>query len=114
MVARQLVLIAAGCLASASAHDIPNDVTVQALLKPEGHRLMLLVRVPMAALRNTTPEAAPLELAAAVQLYEEDTLLPKPRVVATQISLPSDKSFASWEEALAHVTGPGLPAGTTI
>jgi hypothetical protein len=114
MVARLFVLVAAGYVASASAHDIPNDVTVQALLKPEGQRLMLLVRVPMAALRNTTPEAAPLELAAAVNLYEEDTLLPKPRVVATQISLPSDKSFASWEEALAHVTGPPLSPGTSI
>ena len=114
MVARLFVLLAAGYLASASAHDIPNDVTVQELLKPEGHRLMLLVRVPMAAMRNTVPEAAPLELAAAVELYEEDSLLPKPRVVATQTSLPSDKSFASWEQALAHVTGPPLPADTTI
>ena len=31
--------------------------------------------------------------------------LPKPRVAATQISLESDRSFASFDEALAHVNG---------
>ena len=36
----------------ARAHDIPNDVTVQAFLKPEGQRLRLLVRVPMKAMRD--------------------------------------------------------------
>ena len=34
------------------SHEIPNDVRVQAYLKPEGQRLVLLVRVPMAALRE--------------------------------------------------------------
>jgi len=34
----------------AAAHDIPNDVTVYAFLKPEGQRLNLLVRVPLTAL----------------------------------------------------------------
>src|SRR4051812_566478 len=28
-------------------HEIPNDVTVQAFLKPEGQRLRLLLRVPL-------------------------------------------------------------------
>jgi len=36
----------------ASAHDIPNDVTVQAFLKPTGDRLHLLVRVPLKAMRD--------------------------------------------------------------
>jgi hypothetical protein len=30
------------------------------------------------------------------------------------VSLPSDKSFASYEEALAHVTGPPLPDNTEL
>src|SRR5207247_6000010 len=34
------------------AHDIPNDVTVQTFVKPEGARLRLLVRVPLAAMRD--------------------------------------------------------------
>jgi len=36
------------------------------------------------------------------------TALDKPRVVAALVSLPSDKSFASFEEARAHVLGPKL------
>src|SRR4051812_41928035 len=37
--------------AGPSAHEIPNDVTVQSFVKPEGQRLRLLVRVPLIALR---------------------------------------------------------------
>ena len=38
--------------ATPAAHDIPNDVTVQTFLKPEGQRLRLLVRVPLGAMRD--------------------------------------------------------------
>ena len=31
----------------AAAHDIPNDVTVRAFLRPEGQRLRLVVRAPL-------------------------------------------------------------------
>jgi hypothetical protein len=116
----------------AVAHDIPNDVTVQAFLKPEGERLHLLVRVPLKAMRDVVfPERGPgyLDLARVepllpdnstlwisdfVELYEGDTRLGKPQVVSTRISLESDKSFASYEQALAHVTGPKLPPATDV
>jgi hypothetical protein len=58
-----------------------------------------------AALRN----AATLWIADNVELYENDTRLRSPRVADARVSLESDKSFASYEEALAHVTGPRLP-----
>src|SRR6202035_3015524 len=35
------------------AHDIPNDVTVRAFVKPEGQKLQLLLRVPLNAMRDT-------------------------------------------------------------
>ena len=35
-----------------AAHDIPNDVTVQMFVKPEGERLRLLVRAPLRACRD--------------------------------------------------------------
>src|SRR6185503_10714156 len=38
--------------ATVFAHEIPNDVTVQALLKPDGDRLRLLIRVPLIAMRD--------------------------------------------------------------
>lgn len=109
------------------AHDIPNDVTVQVFLKPVGERLQLLVRVPLRALRDVEfpqrgpgyldlvradavlREGAMLWLADTIELYEGETRLPKPQISALRVALESDKSFASYEEALAHVTGARLP-----
>src|SRR2546423_741041 len=44
-----LVLIVAKV---AACHDIPFDVTVHAFLRPAGHRLQLVVRAPLAAMRD--------------------------------------------------------------
>src|SRR6476659_10837873 len=44
-------LVIAGCGAALIAHDIPADVTVQAFAKPDGNRLRLIVRGPLAAMR---------------------------------------------------------------
>jgi len=110
----------------AFAHDIPNDVTVQAFVKPAGEHLSLLVRVPLNAMRDTEfpergpgyldleraetsfREAATVWIANAVELYENDTRLPNPQIVDVRASLESDKSFASYDEALAHTTGARL------
>ena len=115
-----------------AAHDVPSDVTVQAFVAPRGDRLQLLVRVPLEAMRDFIfPQRGPgyLDLAAAdsmlrdaimvwvgdgLALYEEDRLLSGQQLRAVQVSLPSDRSFASFESALAHVTGPPLPPDTEI
>jgi HupE/UreJ protein len=117
---------------AANAHDIPNDVTVQMFVKPEGQHLHILVRVPLKAMRDiifpqrgpgyldierTTPllpGAAKLWIAGFFEVYEGDMLLPNPQVLETRISLPSDFSFGSYETALAHVTGPPLPDSTEV
>src|SRR5204862_6240284 len=106
-------------LAGAAAHDIPSDATARVFLKPTGQRLNLLVRVPLKAIRDVDfrerehgyldleyvdpllPDAAMLWIGNFAELYEGETRLPKPRVVATRLSLESDKSFASYERALA-------------
>ena len=36
----------------AAAHDIPNDVTVQAFIKPEGQTLRVLMRLPLKAVMD--------------------------------------------------------------
>jgi len=125
-------VLAFGLPAPASPHDIAPDVAVQAFVKPEGRRLRLLVRTPLAALRDVVyptrgpvyldiaradaslREAARLWIADAVELYEEDERLPSPQIAAVRVSLPSDRSFGSYEEALARVTGPPLPDDTEI
>jgi hypothetical protein len=116
------------------AHDIPNDVTVQTFLKPEGQRLRLLVRVPLNAMRDmdypkvrgttnadlldlsradaTLRDAATLWISDEIEMYENDDPLPAPAVAAVRASLPSDRSFASYDDAIAHLTGPPLPPET--
>jgi hypothetical protein len=59
-------------------------------------------------------DAATRWLANDLALYEGNTKLPRATVVAVRASLPSDRSFVSYETALATVTGPPLPAGTAI
>jgi hypothetical protein len=120
--------------AAPAAHDIPNDVTVQAFVKPEGQRLRLLMRVPLGAMRDMdypkprgTTNADLLDLARADQslrdaatlwlsdfldLYEDDRPLGAPQVSSVRAALQSDRSFATYEEALAHVTGQRLPDST--
>src|ERR1700693_5161204 len=110
-----------------AAHDIPNDVTVHAFVRPDGQRLHLLVRVPLKAMRDvdyprrgaglldlaradaSLRNAATLWIADSVELYENDSRLGLPRVVDARVSLESDKSFASYEQALAHGPGPRPP-----
>jgi HupE / UreJ protein len=111
---------------SAAAHDIPTDVRINGFVKPAGDRLTLLLRVPLAAMIEVDyPTRGPgyLDLARAGQallagvkvyltdnitVYEDGVALPSPRVVNVMVSLPSDRSFVSYEEALAHVQGPRL------
>ena len=117
-----------------AAHDIPNDVTIQTFLKPEGPRLRLVVRVPLQAMRDmdypkprgatntdlmdlaradaTLRDAATLWISDYLDLYENGDRLPPPRVVSVRAALQSDKSFASYDEAMAHLAAPGLPEQT--
>ena len=49
-----------------------------------------------------------------VKLYEEGRQLPYPEVMAVRASLPADRSFQSYAQALAHITGPPLPHDTNL
>jgi hypothetical protein len=60
------------------------------------------------------PDAATLWLSDFIELYEGDQRLAKPRVVDTRISLPSDRSFSSYDQESAHIRGPKLPLDTNI
>jgi len=115
------------------AHEIPNEVTIHAFLKPEGSRVILLVRAPLAAMRDmdvpvrgpgfldlsridpVLRDAAMLWIGDFVHLYEGDLPLPKPEVLAARVSLPSDRSFQEgYGEAFRHVTGAALPLDTEL
>ena len=114
------------------AHDIPADILVQLLVKPEGDRIRVLVRVPLASMQDIIfPQRGPgyLDIPAAdsalrqgaqvwisddLEIYEEGERLQGQELVAVRASIPSDRSFATFDEALAHVLGPRLPDATQI
>ena len=124
-----LVLVAPGTVV---AHDVPNDVRVQAYFQPVGKTLRLLVRVPLAAMQEVDfPRRGPgyldiakadtaletsakLWLADNTEIYEDEARLPYPRIAAVRVSLPSDRSFASYENALAHLSAPKLADGVDL
>ncbi|MDX1395700.1 MAG: HupE/UreJ family protein [Gemmatimonadota bacterium] len=113
-------------------HDIPRDVTVQAFVRPAGDRLTFLVRVPLEAMRDIEfptigpgyldieaaepdlREAAITWLQSYVTFYEDGRALDAPELLRTRITLPSNRSFATFERAEAHLRAPGPPAGTLI
>jgi hypothetical protein len=122
MLSAGLVLLIPAAPPSA-AHEVPANVAVQAYVKPEGRRLTLLVRVPLVSIRDiefplTGPgyldlnrvdarlrDAARIWIAGYVAFFENGAPLPEEEIVAARVSLPSDRSFTSYETALAHVTG---------
>ena len=116
----------------ALAHDIPSSVTIRVYLKPEGRILRLLVRAPLEAMRDLEfplrglgfldlatarprlEQAATQWIADYLTVTESGRDLPEPRLIAVQASLPSDRSFQSYDEALAHLLGPPLAPETEL
>jgi hypothetical protein len=113
-----------------AAHDVPSEVQIRMFVRPEGRQLRVLVRVPLVAMRDmdyprrgsrsgflldlaqadaTLRDAATLWVSDDLDFFENGAKLPSPAVASVRASLPSDQSFASYDEALAHVTGPKLP-----
>lgn len=123
-----VLLVASGMM----AHEIPADVTVQIYLKPAGKTMTVLVRVPLKALRDIDfpeldlgyldverlapllPPAAELWLGQALDIREGDVRLPQPTVRATQVSVESDRSFQSYETAMAHLKTAKLTNGAKL
>jgi hypothetical protein len=122
-------------ISAPQGHEIPNEVTIYTFLKPEGQRLVFLVRAPMKALRDievprregtfqgyvdlaraerALHDAATQWIADFVELYEEGQQLPYPEVIAVRATLPGDRSFETYEQALATISGPPLPVETNL
>ena len=115
-----------------AAHDIPADVRIVAYMKPAADRLQLLVRVPLVAMREVDfpvrgpgyldlprvdaalAGAASLWLAGNIELYEGESRLAQPKLIAARVSLASDKSFATFESAMAHLRGARIPHDTDL
>ncbi len=113
-------------------HEVPADVAVQIYIRPDADTLRLLVRVPLEAMRDmdwpvrgpgyldltaAAPllrEAASLWIADYLTLYEDGRPLGSEQIGAVRLSLPSDRSFGSYEQALAHLRAGTLDPSTDI
>jgi hypothetical protein len=116
--------------AIANGSDLPPEVVLQGFVKLEDGRAHLLVRLPLLLfsnfplpkrgpgyldLQNIDPKLKQIANATShlVELSENGvTLAPTTRDV--QLSLLSDRSFAGYPNALAHLQGPPLPASTDL
>lgn len=121
---------------AARAHDIPDEVRIQVFARPAGQTLTLLLRVPLKAMRDVdVPQrsggfldfarvdsalrnSVTLWLSDELALYEsddrDDARLARPRVVDARVSLESDRSFATYQQALAHFSDPKLKNDTEL
>lgn len=117
---------------SIDAHEVPANVAVQIYVRPESTTLRLLIRAPLGAMRDLdlplrgpgyldfsrlasqTTDAARIWIADYIRVYEDGRELPEETILATRVSLPSDRSFVSYDSALASVLSPPLPAETEV
>jgi hypothetical protein len=124
-----LLAISAGGLV---AHEVPSNVAVQIYVHPDGSKLRLLIRAPLAAMRDLDwpqkgpgyldfarlgeqpQNAARLWIADYIRIYEDGRELPEETILATRVSLPSDRSFVSYDSALASVQSPRLADDTEV
>jgi len=113
------------------AHDIPSRVTVLAFIKPEPGHLRIVLRAPLEAMRDvnfpisgpgyldlakTGPllnDAAKVWIADGLELYANGVRLPQPGIIRSRLSLPSDRSFTTFDSAASHLAG-GLPGDTQL
>jgi HupE / UreJ protein len=132
-VARALAvwLVFLGVQAILRAHDVPDEIDVQAYVKPQGTNLQVVLRVPLLAVTDTNlpkdgtgylamPYIDPAlgeaanQISTGILFIENDERLSQFDVAKARISLPSDKSFDTYEAAVAHVRGPKLPDSTQL
>lgn len=109
-----------------SAHDIPSRVTVYAFVKPEGNQLTALLRVPMEAFSEISfplrgpgylqfseaefslNDAARVYITESMHFYENGEELTEKQLETVRVSLPSNRSFTTYEDALENILSPRL------
>lgn len=112
--------------ALSQAHDIPSRVTVYAFVKPEGNQLTALLRVPMEAFSEISfplrgpgyiqyseaefalNDAARVYITESMHFYENGEELTEKQLEAVRVSLPSNRSFTTYEDALENILSPPL------
>lgn len=118
--------------ATADAHEIPNDVVIQMYLKPDSGQVNLLLRVPLEAMRDVSfpvrgpgyiniaeademlRDAVEIWLTNFITIEADNVPLERWSIDAVRVSLPSDRSFAAYDTAYAHVSAPPMDDKTEL
>lgn len=125
------LLVALALQAALGAHDIPDEIVLQSYVKPQQSQLQVLLRIPLLAISDANlpkdgtgylamPYLDPALREAANQIsngilfLEGDERLTRYDLTNARISLPSDRSFDSYDAALARVRGAKLPDTTQV
>ncbi len=125
------VLVALTLQAVAVAHDIPDEIAVQSYVRPQQNQLQVLLRIPLLAVADANlpkdgtgylampyidgalREAAN-QISNGIVFLEGDERLIRYEMANARISLPSDRSYDTYEGALARVRGTKLPDTTKV
>src|SRR5688572_8420954 len=113
------------------AHDIPDEIAVQSYVRPQQNQLQVLLRIPLLAVADANlpkdgtgylampyiDEAlreAANQISNGIVFLEDDERLVRYEMANARISLPSDRSFDTYEAALSRVRGAKLPDTTQV
>src|SRR5262249_26644983 len=126
-----LVLFAA--IVHTATRPLPEVVNVKVFAHVEKGELDLLVRVPLAAVKDIQfpvrgeagyldlealpsilPGAADHWIAGGLEFLDLGEPVWRPEVAQPRISLISDQSFDSYQSALAHLAAPPVPPGENL
>ncbi len=125
------VLLALTLRAVAVAHDIPDEIAIQSYVRPQPNQLQVLLRIPLLAVADANlpkdgtgylampyidaalREAAN-QISNGIVFLEGDERLTRYDMTNARISLPSDRSYDTYERALARVRGAKLPDTTQV
>ena len=125
------LLVALTLQAVVGAHDIPDEIAVQTYVRPQQNQLQVLLRVPLLAVADANlpkdgtgylampyVDAALREAANQISngivFLEGDERLTRYEMAEARISLSSDRSFDTYDRAVARVRGAKLPDTTQV
>ena len=130
LVAALVALMTALGSSRAGAHELANQIVVQAFLKVSEDRSELIARVPLILLQGVgLPTRGPGFIdfeavsgefdRAAVALADQlrltvDGETIRPEEFGYRVSLPTERTFETFEAARRHVLGPDLPVSSDV
>ena len=125
------LLVALALQAVLLAHDIPDEIVVQSYVRPQQNQLQVLLRIPLLAVAeanlpkdgtgylampymDAALREAANQISNGIVFLEGDERLTRYDLANARISLPSDRSFDTYDGALARVRGAKLPDATQV